>query len=360
MTTTIRILILGASYGILPATKLSLAGHAVTLLGKAEEVAQLAQSGTELLIPAKEDGRQLSIKLSVHDQPSAGVLAVTTPEQVRPADYDLIVLAMQEPQYKAAEIRDLLARISEAHRPCLSIMNMPPLPFLSRILNSNADQVSYAYSSSASWQELDPALVTLASPDPQAVRTDPSNPGLLKVTLATNFKLAPFASHTHQELLQIISEDVDQVTFEQNGQTYHPRVRFVARTSLFTPLAKWPMLIAGNCRCIADPQPRSISNAVWDDVTETKDLYNWVYKLVSALGAAEADLVPFAKYAEAAKGLILPSSLARGLHNGATAVERIDRLVWSFAQNHHMQNPQLDQIVKTIDSKIQLNTPVSA
>lgn len=113
MTTTIRILILGASYGILPATKLSLAGHAVTLLGKAEEVAQLAQSGTELLIPAKEDGRPLSIKLPVHDKPSAGVLAVTTPEQVRPADYDLIVLAMQEPQYKAAEIRDLLARLSE-------------------------------------------------------------------------------------------------------------------------------------------------------------------------------------------------------------------------------------------------------
>ena len=55
-----------------------------------------------------------------------------TPERVDPAGYDLVMLAMQEPQYNVHSIRTLLIRIAEAQLPCLSIMNMPPLPYLKR------------------------------------------------------------------------------------------------------------------------------------------------------------------------------------------------------------------------------------
>ena len=45
------------------------------------------------------------------------------------------------------------------------------------------------------------------------------------------------------------------------------------------------------------------------------------------LGAAEADLVPFEKYANAASGLVKPSSAARALYGGAPFIERVDKVV---------------------------------
>ena len=46
---------------------------------------------------------------------------------------DLVCLAMQEPQYGSADVRDLMSRIAASGKPVVSIMNMPPLPFLARI-----------------------------------------------------------------------------------------------------------------------------------------------------------------------------------------------------------------------------------
>ena len=55
------------------------------------------------------------------------------PEVVDPSDYDLIVLAMQEPQYLHHAVRALIKRIGDARVPGLSLMNMPPLPYLKRL-----------------------------------------------------------------------------------------------------------------------------------------------------------------------------------------------------------------------------------
>jgi hypothetical protein len=52
---------------------------------------------------------------------------------VKPADYDLIGLAMQEPQYRSSGARELLDVAAMSKVPCMSIMNMPPLPYMRRI-----------------------------------------------------------------------------------------------------------------------------------------------------------------------------------------------------------------------------------
>ena len=62
-----------------------------------------------------------------------GKLSAAGPADVDPADYDLVALAMQEPQYRQAEVRALLAKVAQARVPCMSIMNMPPLPYIKRI-----------------------------------------------------------------------------------------------------------------------------------------------------------------------------------------------------------------------------------
>ena len=124
-----QILILGASYGSLMSTKLLMAGHAVTLVCLPEEAALINSEGTTVGLTLRGEDAPRLIRSA--DQP--GMLNATTPVEANPEAYDLVALAMQEPQYRADEVSALLARIAQAGRPCLSIMNMPPLRYLQRI-----------------------------------------------------------------------------------------------------------------------------------------------------------------------------------------------------------------------------------
>ena len=50
-----------------------------------------------------------------------------------PSKYDLVGLCMQEPQYRSPGVRELLDAVAKSRVPCMSIMNMPPLPYVKRI-----------------------------------------------------------------------------------------------------------------------------------------------------------------------------------------------------------------------------------
>src|SRR3954447_9976500 len=123
------ILILGASYGSLLATKLLMAGHNVTLVCRKKTADLINREGTEVRIKLRDEPAHRSI--FSRDLP--GTLDATSPADVDLTRYDLVGLAMQEPQYTNHTIRVLMIRIAEAKLPCLSIMNMPPLPYLKRI-----------------------------------------------------------------------------------------------------------------------------------------------------------------------------------------------------------------------------------
>ena len=73
------------------------------------------------------------------------------------------------------------------------------------------------------------------------------------------------------------------------------------------------------------------------------------------LGAAEADLVPFEKYAAAAEGLTSPSSAARALYGGAQNIERVDRLVQIIAGQRGFRSEAVDEIVARVDARLALN-----
>src|SRR5262249_11480667 len=123
---TRKILILGASYGSLLGTKLLMAGYHVTLVCRSATAALINRSGTEARIRLKgEQGHR-----AIRSHALSGRLNARTPENVDPRGYDLVVLAMQEPQYASHTLRTLLISIADARIPCLSLMNMPPLPYL--------------------------------------------------------------------------------------------------------------------------------------------------------------------------------------------------------------------------------------
>jgi len=130
--------------------------------------------------------------------------------------------------------------------------------------------------------------------------------------------------------------------------------------SLFVPLAKWSMLLTGNYRCVTPEGVRPIQEAVHGDVEASRQMYAFVDGLAQKLGADPADQVPFEKYANAANGLLKPSSAARAIDAGATQIERVDKVVQTIAASMGMSNPDVDQGVETVDMRLSQNTKANA
>src|SRR5262249_10286951 len=121
-------------------------------------------------------------------------------------------------------------------------------------------------------------------------------------------------------------------------------VKLKVHDSLFVPLAKWPMLMAGNYRCIRRDDMISIQEAVHADIDKSREIYDWVWKLCKRLGAEDAALVPFEKYVKATEGLTNPSSAARALFGGAEHIERVDCLIQRIARQQGLQSDTLEEI----------------
>jgi hypothetical protein len=339
-----NILILGASYGSLLATKLLMAGHNVTLVCRKNTAELINRDGTEVRIKLRDEAMHRAI-LS-RDLP--GTLDATAPADVDISRYDLVGLAMQEPQYTNHTIRVLMIKIAEAKLPCLSIMNMPPLPYLKRIPALAEMDLEEAYTNAQVWQRFKPGLVSLCSPDPQAFRPPEEAANVLHVGLATNFKAAAFADATHNLLLRELEADIDAVKLDGRDVP----VKLKVFESLFVPLAKWSMLLTGNYRCITLHQPQSIRDAVHTDLKLSRSIYDHVDAIARRLGADPQDQVPFEKYAKAAESLLKPSSAARAVANGAPFIERVDLLVKLISYQLGVPNAEIDRTVQIVDQNL--------
>ncbi|MBY8975993.1 hypothetical protein KHP62_09265 [Rhodobacteraceae bacterium NNCM2] len=354
MTDTYKILILGASYGSLLGTKMALAGHEVRLVCLPEEVALFNAGGATVLMPIR--GREGLTTLSTTDAP--GKLDACGTAEADPAAYDLVALAMQEPQYSAPGVRDLMARVTASGTPVMSIMNMPPLTYLTRLPGIDPADLTEAYTDASVWEAFDPDLFTLASPDPQAFRPPEQPLNLLQVSLPTNFKVAAFARPDHTAMLRAIQQSIEAIRF--GPEALELPVKLKVHDSLFVPLAKWAMLMTGNYRCVTVNGPRPIAEAVHDDLALSGQVYRAVCTLCESLGADPADMVPFEKYAAAAKGLAKPSSAARALFAGARNIERVDLVVRNLARRQGIEIPTLEETVRLVDERLAANREATA
>ena len=351
VTAVYQTLILGASYGSLLATKLALAGHHTTLVCLPKEADAINTKGARVRLPVK--GRAQPVEIDTRHLP--GKVVAAGPNAVDPGTFDLVALAMQEPQYRSSGVRELLDWVARSRVPCMSIMNMPPLPYLKRIPGLNTDALKSCYTDASVWQGFDAASMTLCSPDPQAFRPPEEDVNVLQVTLPTNFKAARFESDQATAMLRQMEHDIEAVRYDASDGKIALPVHLRVHDSIFVPLAKWAMLITGNYRCVQKDQARSIKDAVHSDLAESRAVYQWVTEVCLKLGAAPADLVPFEKYAAAAQTLVRPSSAARALFAGAPNIERVDRLVQAIAQQKGMRLAVLDATVALVDARLQQN-----
>ena len=351
MQRTYKILIMGASYGSLLAAKLLAAGHTVRLVCLPAEADLINAEGARVRMPVR--GRESLVEIDSRKLPGKLSAGGTN---VDPSEYDLVALAMQEPQYRSPGVRELLDAVAKSKVPCMSIMNMPPLPYLARLPGLATEPLRAAYTDPSVWDSFDPKLMTLCSPDPQAFRPPEEKVNVLQVRLPTNFKAARFDSDAHTQILRDLEAGVDAARFDAgDGSKIELPVKLRVHDSIFVPLAKWSMLLAGNYRCVQKDAMRTIKEAVHTDPETSRAVYQWVADLCVSLGADRKDLVPFEKYAKAAESLQAPSSAARALAAGAPNIERVDRLVQIVAKSKGQQNAELDRTIALVDEWLEKN-----
>ena len=352
-----NILVLGAAYGSLLASKMLFGGHKIHHICLPAEADLINAEGFKVRLPVK--GRKDAVLLDSTKLP--GKVTAGGAQGVNPADYDLVGLAMQEPQYRSPGVRELLDAVAKSKVPCMSIMNMPPLPYVKRIPGLDYEALKPAYTDPTVWNNFDPSCLTLCSPDPQAIRPPDGKANELLVTLPTNFKVAKFDNDKGTAILRQLESEIDAVRFDPgDGSKIELPVKLRVNDSIFVPLAKWSMLLAGNYRCITVDGMRTAQEAVHTNPGETKSVYNFVFDLCVKLGASPNDLVPYEKYAAAAMSLTRPASAARALQNGAQFIERADKLVQLIARQKGLSHPAIDAQVALVDARLEANRKKAA
>ena len=215
-----------------------------------------------------------------------GKVTAAGPAGINPSDYDLVALAMQEPQYRSPGVRELLDAVAKSGKPCMSIMNMPPLPYLKRIRGLNTDGLHHCFTDASVWANFDPGRLTLCSPDPQAIRMPDDKINVLTVTLPTNFKAARFDSDESTNIMRQFQREIEAIRFDAGDAMIDLPVKLKVHESIFVPLAKWAMLCTGNYRCVKPDAAVSIKEAVHADIEASRRVYDWVRELCMMLGAS--------------------------------------------------------------------------
>jgi hypothetical protein len=351
-----NILILGAAYGSLLASKMLFGGHKIHHVCLPAEADLINAEGFKVKLPVR--GRKDPVLLESQKLP--GKVTAGPATGVNPKDYDLIGLAMQEPQYRSPGVRELLDAVAKSKVPCMSIMNMPPLPYVKRIPGLDYAALEPAYTDARVWDSFDPSVLTLCSPDPQAIRPPDGKANELLVTLPTNFKAAKFDNEKGTAILRQLEKEIDAIRYDVGGEKLELPVKLRVYDSIFVPLAKWAMLLAGNYRCVTKDGMRTAQEAVHSDPATSKSVYDFVFDLCVKLGANPADLVPYEKYAAAAQSLTRPASAARALQNGAPNIERADKLVQLIAKQKGLSHPAIDAQVALVDERIAANRKKAA
>ena len=277
-----NILMMGASYGSLLASKLLFGGHKIHLVCLPAEADLINAEGFRVRLPVR--GRKEPVLLESRKLP--GKVTAGGAAGVDPGDYDLVGLCMQDPQYRSPAVRELLDSFGKSRVPCMSIMNMPPLPYIKRIPGLDHTGLEAAYTDPRVWDSVDPKKITLNSPDPQAIRPPDGKANELLVTLPTNFKCARFEDDKDTQIIRNLEKDVEAARFDAPEGKIELPVKLKAYDSIWVPLAKRAMLLAGNYRCVTKDGMRTAQEAVHSDIETSRSVYNFVSDLCVKLAAA--------------------------------------------------------------------------
>ena len=322
-----KVLVIGANYGLLLAGMLKERDFDVEVFGTKKEVETLNQEG---------------FSFNMNDSywrfaPSNKLKFINSFNE---DNYDLVILAVQEPTLSNLKIVEILSFISKNSIPILSIMNIPLLNFLKDIVGiQNIVNSETIYSSLKYSNLLNSKLIINSNPEPQIFSKDKFNS--LNISLGGVFRCSS---------LNILNKDIilDLTKSIENGLP----AKIKSYKSSWVSLSKLPMLMTGNYRCLNNFKLKSIYESVHLNTNLSEKIYNQIIEIMKKLGAGREAIIPFKLYLRASVKLDAPSSVCRTIINGKQNVERVDKLVQNIAKSISYNSPEIDEIVHNIDESI--------
>lgn len=337
------ILIYGASYGLLVACKLMLAGYDVVCVCKKDEADLINNEGFSVEL----DG-YLNKKIILKSGKLIGKIKAIQPEKIELQNIKLVFLAMQEAQYSESAILDSLGLIAKNKIPTISIMNIPPSIYLKnfKLDKKEYQELTVAYKNFDLWNKFDLNFITHGSADPQIFKPFNNINNYISVRLASNFRIAKFIDENSTEFLKKISNQIKISRHDIDNKKTRVPVNLNLYDSPFIPISKWPMLITGNYRCLNKNHLMSIQEIVNQNIGVSEEIYNEVLALCRSLGATDKDLIKFQSYLKVANKLTSPSSVARLAFAKNKNFERLDILIKSLCNIKKIKIKNIDQIIQ--------------
>ena len=333
-----KILIFGATYGLLIAHQLDALGFSVDVVCKEIEGNSIEKNGVVVISNQTNGDKQFQAAKNINPKNINQVMTQVD-------EYLIVILAMSEQCYSNDELTSLLYRIGELNVPALSVMNLPPFKFMQKVLNGfNGSDFKDIYNSYDALGCIKSQNITHSSADPQIAGV--SSDSKIKLRLASNFKIAAFGNHNDVVLNEIsaLSRKSEIIRFLGAG--------FRVYQNKFVGMSKLPMLITGNYRCFTSTGIRSIRETVYSDLKYSELIYEKVCELLVMYGVDKSVLVPFRLYAKAAQSLDAPSSFARAKYDGAERLERVDLLVHRLAEKINYSFDEINQIIKDNEKSV--------
>lgn len=326
-----KVLILGGGYGLLLAGFLHERSINFDIFATPEEVRVLNDDGFIIRGRSQPDLQVV---------PNVRWHAITELDSFK---YDLVVFSMPEGSYKNSGLNDLLISILHNKTPILNVMNIPLPKFVSDTLKclTNVSRVKGCFSSFSVLNKIPAAQIINASPEPQIYKGPKINE--INIRLGGVFRCSNFNGRIKSNYFDRLREQPTTTSLPISIKDY---------ASPWTSVSKWPMLLTGNYRCISEGKIVTIADAVLKDLNSSAAIYNQIACDMRLLGAPRNTIIPFNFYANVAKKLDAPSSVARAIIGGSRNIERVDLLLLKIFSLKGIQNLQLEKISRNIDENI--------
>jgi hypothetical protein len=333
-----KVLVFGATYGLLVAHQLDAMGFSVDIVCREIEGNNIEKNRVVVVSNQLNEGNYFHVAQNIKPKKVSQIMDAAH-------EYDIVILAMSEQCYSTNEISLLLSAIGELNIPVLSVMNLPPLKFMKKLINQ-IDESDFKdfYNSYDALDSIKAENITHSSADPQIAGI--SSTSQIKLRLASNFKISAFGNHNDAVLNEFsaLSRKNDVIRTLGAG--------FRVYENKYVGMSKLPMLITGNYRCFNSGGIKSIREIVHTDLKKSERIYEKVCELLVRYGVDRSVLVPFRLYAKAAQYLDAPSSFARAKSSGAERLERVDLLVHKLAERKNYSFDELDCIIKENEEKM--------
>ena len=274
--TTYNVLIMGASYGSLLATKLLFGGHKITMVCLPAEVEAFNNDGARVRLPIR--GRKEPIELDSRKLP--GKLAGRRPRRRQPDR-----LRSRRAGDAGAAIplarRARAARRGGAAQGAVHVDHEHAAPALSEAhpRARRPTRSSPPITDASVWDNFEPGHADPVQPrpagDPPARREDQRAAG----HLADQFQGRPGSTPTNPPrcCARWRRTSRRRATIRATARS-SCRSSCKVHDSIFVPLAKWAMLLTGNYRCVTEDGAIDIKDAVHRDLETSRSVYNWVLR----------------------------------------------------------------------------------